>query len=136
MRHLFVLAAALRLALLLGGLWQDAHGRIRYTDIDYDVFSDAARALAAGGSPVRRTLSCLCRLLTHRQYDRDTYRYTPLLAVLLLPNVWLHPAWCAAVPGGLPSFASRRRARTRARSPAAPGASCSFAPPTLARDTS
>ena len=75
LRPLFVAGALLRVLLLLLGLWQDAHSRIRYTDVDYDVFSDAARALARGGSP----------------YERATYRYTPLLAGLLLPNVLLSP---------------------------------------------
>ena len=54
LRRVLLLGAALRAALLCVGSWQDAHSRIRYTDVDYDVFSDAARAMAAGGSPVRR----------------------------------------------------------------------------------
>ena len=52
MRRVLLTGAGLRLVLLLAGLWQDAHSRVRYTDIDYDVFSDAAAAIAAGGSPV------------------------------------------------------------------------------------
>lgn len=70
-------AAALRAGLLALGAWQDARLQVKYTDIDYEVVTDGAAFLAAGQSP----------------YARSTYRYTPLLAAALLPNVTVHKAW-------------------------------------------
>lgn len=71
------ISAAVRLLLLLWGEAQDRLLSVKYTDIDYVVFTDAAKFVAQGGSP----------------FDRSTYRYSPLLAYLLLPNIWLHGAW-------------------------------------------
>lgn len=77
-RAVFPASIALRVGMLFYGLWQDQNSALKYTDIDYYVFTDAARYASRGLSP----------------YLRDTYRYTPLLAWMLAPtvrsDVWFH----------------------------------------------
>lgn len=83
--QLMVPGVAVRLVLLVFGLWQDTHMSVKYTDIDYEVVTDGAQFMAGGGSP----------------YERSTYRYSPLLAAAMLPNILVHRAagkvlFCAA----------------------------------------
>jgi phosphatidylinositol glycan class M len=56
-------ALIVRLLLLGYGYLQDNFMTVKYTDVDYEVYTDAAREVANGNSP----------------YDRTTYRYTPIL---------------------------------------------------------
>ena len=69
-RRLILAGFVTRLALVLFSSFQDAHFKVKYTDIDYEVYTDAALHVLRGGSA----------------FDRETYRYTPLVARLLVPN--------------------------------------------------
>nr|CAB3264865.1 GPI mannosyltransferase 1-like [Phallusia mammillata] len=74
---IYFCALWLRIMLIVYAEWQDANMEVKFTDVDYYVFSDAATFVSFGQSP----------------YCRATYRYSPILAWLLLPNIYLHQAW-------------------------------------------
>jgi phosphatidylinositol glycan class M len=76
MRWILIGGLLLRIGLYILSIYQDATP-LKFTDIDYSVFSDAAALTFKGASP----------------YTRSTYRYTPLLAYLNIPNFYIHEAF-------------------------------------------
>lgn len=73
----YPLALLIRILLILVGEWQDRNLSIPYTDVDYEVVTDAAQLIVQGDSP----------------YNRATYRYSPLLAYILIPNILVFQCW-------------------------------------------
>ncbi|KAG8344716.1 putative mannosyltransferase [Trypanosoma vivax] len=69
--RLLVAGALVRLLLVVYAHFHDQWFRVKYTDIDYMIVVDGAREMWSGNSP----------------FDRTTFRYTPLLAMLALPSV-------------------------------------------------
>ncbi|KAK9885835.1 hypothetical protein WA026_013706 [Henosepilachna vigintioctopunctata] len=61
----------IRFGLIGYSIYHDKVYTIPYTDVDYRVFTDASRYVLLGESP----------------YERHTYRYSPLLAIALIPNL-------------------------------------------------
>lgn len=74
MKFHFVLAFTLRVVLVIYSNFHDQTFKVQFTDIDYKVFTDASRYMLDGLSP----------------FNRHTYRYSPLLAAILTPNIFLY----------------------------------------------
>lgn len=72
-KYHLVAGIVLRLILIVYGNIHDKLYDVPYTDVDYKVFTDAARYVSSGESP----------------FKRHTYRYSPLIAYLLLPNIFV-----------------------------------------------
>jgi phosphatidylinositol glycan class M len=63
-----------RLILIAYADFHDSYFEVPYTDVDYNVFTDAARYTLEKNSP----------------FERHAYRYSPFLPWLLVPNVVVH----------------------------------------------
>jgi phosphatidylinositol glycan class M len=72
----FLYAFLVRLLIVMIAKWHDDRSVTnKFTDTDYEVFSDAATHVYNGESP----------------FKRHTYRYTPLAAYICLVNNLMHP---------------------------------------------
>ena len=76
-----LLSTLIHAVLIAYGEWRDSNVHGGYTDVDYWVYSDAAAHVYNGRSA----------------FDRHTYRYSPLLAWLLVPNEFLVGWWGKAL---------------------------------------
>ncbi|KAF8820390.1 mannosyltransferase (pig-m) protein [Cardiosporidium cionae] len=76
--QMYTAAIFLRLFLILFSEWQDANFTVKYTDVDYRVFTDAAQLLLNRKSP----------------YDRRTYRYSPIIAYVATTNLLIAASFC------------------------------------------
>lgn len=110
-RNVAIVSVFIRISLIFYSEWHDARSLVKYTDVDYRVFSDAARFLLhptenniAQGvlgpwlglgecATIPFTNGQRLTIYTHSPYSRETYRYTPLLALLVTPNEWLHASF-------------------------------------------
>lgn len=73
-----VLAFCIRVSMIIFSQWYDDNDScVHYSDIDYKIFTEAASHIVKSESP----------------YMRPLYRYTPLVAILLIPNIMLHNCW-------------------------------------------
>ncbi|XP_055621804.1 GPI mannosyltransferase 1 [Toxorhynchites rutilus septentrionalis] len=75
-KHL-IISIAIRIFLVYYGEVQDSLSDVQYTDVDYRVVTDGASHVLNLNSP----------------FKRHTYRYTPLLAYLVLPNLLIHQSF-------------------------------------------
>ncbi|KAI5121676.1 hypothetical protein M0805_002752 [Coniferiporia weirii] len=97
--NVIIISILIRIALIFYSEWHDKHAVVKYTDVDYRVFTDAARFLlrptaAEGDAPANIAKGPLGEILGFGDpYHRETYRYTPLLALIMTPNIFLHPSF-------------------------------------------
>ena len=75
MKKILFFGMFVRIILLLISIAVDTNARGDYTDIDYKVVTDGAWYITQGETP----------------FKWHTYRYPPLLAILMIPNIYISP---------------------------------------------
>ncbi|KAE9409500.1 hypothetical protein BT96DRAFT_962185 [Gymnopus androsaceus JB14] len=94
-RNVLIISIIIRVVLILYSEWHDARSIVKYTDVDYRVFTDAAQFLLHPGPGEQNKAQGPLGYVFNvgDPYSRETYRYTPLLALVISPNDWLHPSF-------------------------------------------
>lgn len=75
-RHCLI-GLVIRVLFSIYSVIHDKYFRLAYTDIDYKVYTYAAKQVLALRSP----------------YEQQPYRYSPVIAYILTPNILVHPIW-------------------------------------------
>ena len=73
-KNIFIIGLGIRVILFAYGYYQDNYTSIKFSDLDYQVVNDGARYVYNFRSP----------------FERHTYRYTPLLAIMMTPNIFFN----------------------------------------------
>mmetsp|Transcript_114074 Transcript_114074/g.333421 ORF Transcript_114074/g.333421 Transcript_114074/m.333421 type:complete len:426 (-) Transcript_114074:203-1480(-) len=102
--QMFVAAGCLRAVIIAVSVFQDLYAEVPYTDVDYRVFSEAAENVALGLSPFDGRTALL-------KNEETKYRYSPLLAYLLIPNIYVHPSWGKVLFAAMDLVAARHLLR-------------------------
>eukprot|EP01054_Gregarina_sp_Poly1_P000205 Gregarina_sp_Poly_1__204@NODE_1047_length_5252_cov_120_237030_g727_i0_p2_GENE_NODE_1047_length_5252_cov_120_237030_g727_i0NODE_1047_length_5252_cov_120_237030_g727_i0_p2_ORF_typecomplete_len479_score24_57Mannosyl_trans/PF05007_13/1_4e62PIGU/PF06728_13/7_4e28PIGU/PF06728_13/3_9GT87/PF09594_10/1e04GT87/PF09594_10/2_7e17GT87/PF09594_10/4e02PMT_2/PF13231_6/1_5e07PMT_2/PF13231_6/8_9e02PMT_2/PF13231_6/3_9e03PMT_2/PF13231_6/1_4e03_NODE_1047_length_5252_cov_120_237030_g727_i035835019 len=92
--HLLVGSLVLHLAFLAYGEVQDWFLNVKYTDIDYAIYNGGAEGILHKSVDVVQSMEDIDTFLTKASpYWRSTYRYSPVMAILVMPNLWLGPVY-------------------------------------------
>ncbi|KAH8828410.1 glycosyltransferase family 50 protein, partial [Flagelloscypha sp. PMI_526] len=83
---ILAISVAIRVALIVYSEWHDSHSAVKYTDVDYRVFTDASNFLLAPTDGNRAQGVLAPFFILGDPYTRATYRYTPLLALFMSPT--------------------------------------------------
>ena len=90
---LFLFSVLMRIFMIIYGYWQDAVMTVKFTDIDYKVFTDAANFMTQVTNTKIYVFSKSHMTKSFQgesPYNRSTYRYSPVIAGLLQMNIYIH----------------------------------------------
>eukprot|EP01056_Protomagalhaensia_sp_Gyna25_P005152 Protomagalhaensia_sp_Gyna_25__5151@NODE_605_length_3029_cov_7_218060_g468_i0_p1_GENE_NODE_605_length_3029_cov_7_218060_g468_i0NODE_605_length_3029_cov_7_218060_g468_i0_p1_ORF_typecomplete_len482_score37_00Mannosyl_trans/PF05007_13/9_6e02Mannosyl_trans/PF05007_13/1_9e62PIGU/PF06728_13/7_9e28PIGU/PF06728_13/2_3GT87/PF09594_10/1e13GT87/PF09594_10/8e03PMT_2/PF13231_6/1_6e08PMT_2/PF13231_6/1_5e02PMT_2/PF13231_6/1_8e04Pmp3/PF01679_17/8_1Pmp3/PF01679_17/27_NODE_605_length_3029_cov_7_218060_g468_i018716 len=91
-KGMFWLSGLVHISFIAYGLIQDWRSDFKYTDIDYAIYNGGARGmLHKSADPIEDMMTLDTFQTRASPYWRSTYRYSPIMALLVLPDLWIGP---------------------------------------------